>query len=286
MKTQLTVLSLGWGVQSWTLAAMSALGALPPIDYAIHADTTWERDATYKFAEQWTPWLEEHGVRVITVQAKHAHELIRKGAKSGQEYILMPAFMQDDLTGERGVVRRQCTGDWKIDPQDKRVNAILRELGIKKSAGVVEKWLGISMDEWRRAKDSKLDHVTHRYPLLEKRMTRMDCVTWLRQNDIAVPAKSACVFCPYNNRRSWQELKRAGGRDWETAVQADAAIRNVRSGELKHITRGGTLYLHASCKPLTEAVQIPEDHGMHQGNLFDRVEDDDAVTCDSGYCFL
>jgi len=40
----LRVLSLGWGVQSWTLAAMIALKELPPIDYAIHADTTHPRD--------------------------------------------------------------------------------------------------------------------------------------------------------------------------------------------------------------------------------------------------
>lgn len=35
----LKVLSLGWGVQSWTLAAMVALKELPPVDYAVHADT-------------------------------------------------------------------------------------------------------------------------------------------------------------------------------------------------------------------------------------------------------
>ena len=36
----LKILSLGWGVQSWTLAAMAALGEIPMPDYAVHADTT------------------------------------------------------------------------------------------------------------------------------------------------------------------------------------------------------------------------------------------------------
>lgn len=36
----LRVISLGWGVQSWSLAAMAALGEIPRVDYAIHADTT------------------------------------------------------------------------------------------------------------------------------------------------------------------------------------------------------------------------------------------------------
>jgi hypothetical protein len=70
----LRILSLGWGVQSWTLAAMAALrdcgcalcrrwgvDKLPALDYAIHADTTWEREITYQFAEEQTPWLEAHG---------------------------------------------------------------------------------------------------------------------------------------------------------------------------------------------------------------------------------
>ena len=46
----LRVISLGWGVQSWTLAAMVALRELPMVDYAIHADTGHERDGTYRHA--------------------------------------------------------------------------------------------------------------------------------------------------------------------------------------------------------------------------------------------
>ena len=64
---KLKVISLGWGVQSWVLAAMSALGELPKVDYAIHSDTQWEYEGTYKFAKEWTPWLEERGVKVATV---------------------------------------------------------------------------------------------------------------------------------------------------------------------------------------------------------------------------
>ena len=45
-------ISLGWGVQSFTMAAMVALEELEPIDFAIHADTTHERVGTYQFAER------------------------------------------------------------------------------------------------------------------------------------------------------------------------------------------------------------------------------------------
>jgi len=57
------IISLGWGVQSWTLAAMAALGEIEA-DVAIHADTTWEKAATYAFRQQWEPWLQERGLRV------------------------------------------------------------------------------------------------------------------------------------------------------------------------------------------------------------------------------
>lgn len=61
------IISLGWGIQSFTLAAMSALGEIEKVDLAINADTTHERQATYEFAKRWTPWLQEHGLNVVTV---------------------------------------------------------------------------------------------------------------------------------------------------------------------------------------------------------------------------
>ena len=91
------IISLGWGVQSWTLAAMVALGELPPVDFAIHSDTTWERASTYEFARQWTPWLEERGVKVVTVSDKEAAQLVLRGRSipayaegAGQARVISP----------------------------------------------------------------------------------------------------------------------------------------------------------------------------------------------------
>ena len=68
----LRILSLGWGVQSFTLAAMAALGEIDPIDYAVHADTTHEAEGTYSHAATWTPWLEERGVKVGARSRTHS----------------------------------------------------------------------------------------------------------------------------------------------------------------------------------------------------------------------
>jgi len=47
----LTVISLGAGVQSTTMALMSAVGELPPVDCSIFADTKNESEAVYSYLE-------------------------------------------------------------------------------------------------------------------------------------------------------------------------------------------------------------------------------------------
>ena len=110
MNQPLRILSLGWGVQSWTLAAMVALGELEPIDYAIHADTTHEAAHTYAHAHKWTPWLLERGVQVVTVKGNRT-DVVREDWSNS---VLIPAFTM--MGGKRGQIRRQCTHDWKIMP--------------------------------------------------------------------------------------------------------------------------------------------------------------------------
>ena len=113
---QLTYLSLGWRVQSWTIAGMIALGELPPIDVAIHSDTGYEHLDTYRHAEAWTPWLQEHGLTVTTVQPEN-NDVIRTW---GQGTVQIPAMTLHKSTGSHGQVARQCTRYWKITPSRER----------------------------------------------------------------------------------------------------------------------------------------------------------------------
>ena len=227
------VISLGWGVQSFTLAAMSALGELDPVDVAIHADTTHESVLTYQFAARWTPWLEERGVRVVTVKETNAPRVLTD--RPGGE-IFIPAFT-DTPSASGGMLRRQCTRRWKVAP-------MRRWLQANRGGAVVEQWLGISLDEVQRMKDSDVKYVAHRYPLIDMRMTRGDCALWLERNGIEVPPKSACTFCPYHSTAEWRRVK-ASPEDWEKAVAVDEAIRGVRPPY--------DLYLHPSRSPLVDA---------------------------------
>lgn len=246
------VLNLGWGIQSFTLAAMVALGELEPIDAAIHADTTHEREATYRFAEKWQPWLIEHGVKVITVKSDRVDAVYTNKTT-------IPAFTATD-SHAWGMLNRQCTGDWKIYP-------IRRWLQENRNGEPIEQWLGISLDEAERMKPSNVKYITHRWPLIEKRMSRNDCIAWLQRHDLEVPVKSACVFCPFHNRSAWYEMKRENGADWRKAVEVDETIRKVRPPF--------DLFVHSDRIPLVD-IRSPQDNG--QMEMF-------SEEC-SGFCFV
>jgi len=286
----LRVISLGWGVQSWALAAMSALGYLPGVTWAIHSDTGYERSDTYAFAAKWTPWLRDHGVPVYTVQASE------RARSMDLPYTLMPLYMlnagESDVEGGRGQFRRQCTERWKIRPQQTWLRDELDRLTVGAYPGAVEMLLGITLDEWQRMKPSRTGYIRNVYPfintaenevgrLLERpmmpdglRWTRQHVIEWLHDHDLEVPVKSSCVQCPYHSRASWRELRDSGNGDWHKALEIDEKIRDLRAAD------GYQSYLTPQCVPLSEMdLSTPEDAG--QLTLWPNETDE----C-SGGCFL
>ena len=240
-------ISLGWGVQSFTLAAMSALGDLEPVDMAIHADTTHESKLTYEFAARWTPWLEERGVRVVTVHPSYTGVTVDRNG--GETWL--PAFTDTPSTNG-GMLRRQCTNRWKVQP-------LRRWLQANRNGQQVEQWLGISLDEFQRMKDSDVKYCVNRWPLIERRMTRLDCITWLDRHGIEIPPKSACTFCPFHSTAEWRRIKQTP-EDWQKAVSVDEAIRKVRPPY--------DLYVHPSRIPLVD-VDLRSEQDKGQLSLWD-----------------
>ncbi len=222
------VISLGWGVQSFALAAMSALGDLPPVDAALHADTGHERSETYDFAKRWTPWLKERGVKVVTVQG--GRPIMGTGAPS---YTSIPAFATYDDGRPSGMLRRQCTYDWKIAP-------MRRWLQKRRKKKTVEQWIGITLDEVQRMKPSDVKYQQNRYPFIEdldRPWTRHMVMRWLRDNDLEIPVKSSCVFCPFHDRATWREIKVHSPIDWRKAVRVDDDIRERRPGYICYLIK-------------------------------------------------
>jgi hypothetical protein len=257
---EMKVLSLGWGVQSFTLAAMSALGDVERVDFAIHANTLHESQLTYDFISRWSPWFEEHNLQVFTV--KNPMGVLEILKKPGQTHV---PFFTLDQKGNAGQLNRSCTQRWKIAPMRRAIRAYLASQGtVNPKPGAVEQWIGISLDEFQRMRTSDVKYITNRWPLIEKKMTRHDCENWLIDHGLEVPPKSACTFCPFHSTAEWQRIKN-NKQDWNEAVMVDRAFRHVRSGVPR---KPVDVFVHPARKPLEE-VDLRTENEKGQMSLWD-----------------
>ena len=237
---ELTVLSLSWGVQSFTLAAMAALGDLPKPDLALNVATGWERTPTQHFAAAFTPWLEAHGIPVHVTTPAPSCRLIPPNANAHP-----PFYCIDDVTGHKGQILRKCTYRFKVKAQRKWVNEERRKRRIVRIAGVVEQWIGFSTDETHRVRPFSVKYIVPRWPLIELGMSRDDCIDYLHDHHLPIPLKSSCIICPLRPQADWAEIHNWPA-DWERAVEFDNRIR--------HALTGLQLYIHNTCTPLSEIV--------------------------------
>ena len=252
----LRVISLGAGVQSTTMALMAAHGEITPMpDCAIFADTQWEPCKVYVHLD----WLEKQlpfPVHRVTAGSIVDH-IERNSNYSGQRFASFPWF-----TANGGMVRRQCTREFKVDPVAKKVRELLsyrpRQRIPTKSA---EMWIGISMDEAIRMKPSRNNWQVNRWPLVEKEISRRHCLAWMHEHGYPTPPKSSCIGCPYHSDDYWRKMKQVSPKEWDEACRVDTILRNG-GHKMKY-----QQFMHRSLVPLSDAdLSTLEDHG--QLNLF------------------
>ena len=262
------ILSLGAGVQSTTVLLMSCLDYLPRIDHAIFADTGWEPPAVYKHLEWLEQYVETVGIPVHRVfkgniRDDQRHAVIRGKKAAGQRYASMPLYVKVNGQAREGMIRRQCTREYKIEPIQKK----LRELvGLKprqrKIDIQVDQWFGISADEAGRMRESKYSWISFCYPLIDfsPPMTRRDCLKWMAAHGFPEPPRSACIGCPFHNDHEWRQMRDRDPESWADAISFDRLIRHRDMME-------GEAYLHRSLVPLDQVdLRTAEDRG--QENLW------------------
>jgi hypothetical protein len=275
----LRVLNLGAGVQSTTLYLWALDGHLQ-IDRAIFADTGDEPEAVYRHLD----FLKSLGGPEIEVVKPFATSLSdnlihgimpEEGAENLPEFvrkantvISIPTFLSDDSRG--GMGRRQCTGEFKIKPIERRI----RELcglapGQRSKESVSVQIMGLSFDEPKRVVNVKsrfqsVAWTAAEFPLFDEFMTRADCVAYLEKRlpEYTVP-RSACVFCPYHSDAEWRRVKSVRP-DWEKVVAVDRALRDPASvcfSQMENVQ-----YLHRSRKPIEE-VEFVDKPQSRQSSL-------------------
>ena len=284
-KPELITLSLGGGVQSSTITEMIIEGDLPRPDLIIFADTGNEPDHVYRQLDQLDSGLKLIGSKIEYVTAG---DMVADIYKNGR-FAAIPLFVLQNIPIEgygikavktkRGRQKRQCTREYKITPIERRIRLELLDRGLARqqkdgriyiNAGVmVESWLGISTDEAERIKPSRTKWIEHRYPLIDLRMSRRDCINWLDDHGRPVPNKSSCKICPYHDDRYYAEM------DLNELAEVVEFDRDLRNGRLRLSENMNVqLFLHQRCIPLDQIDFNGKDNGQLTFNF-----------CDAGYCW-
>lgn len=241
----LRVLSLGAGVQSTTLALMSARGDLPRLDGAIFADTGSEPAAVYLHLD----WLETQLPFPVYRVSRPGPSLARLAIDVATKPIKRTASPPWYTKAPNGMLPRQCSSEFKRDVIARKVRDLLG-LGPRQRAPkgkLVEQWLGISRDEMQRMKDARQAFVSNVFPLIGLGFNRRDCLRWLAERQYPRPPKSACIFCPYHTGEQWRDMRDNAPEDWAAACAFDEAIRPGFFG------MEGQAFVHRQMVPLAEA---------------------------------
>jgi hypothetical protein len=251
------LLSLGAGVQSSTIALMIARGELEPIDAAIFADTQWEPRAVY----DWLDWLETQlPFPVYRVTVGSLRESIEaKQTEGGKRFVSVPWFTVNP-DGKHGMGRRQCTSEFKLKPmlhEKRRLLGLLPGQRAPRGEILCETWIGISIDEVFRVKNSDEAWNVNRWPLIERRMSRGDCLAWMQRNGYPQPPKSSCIGCPFHGNRQWREIK-ADPMAWADVLAVDEMIRDPARGMYSR------QYMHVERIPIADV----ELDGGRQDDMF------------------
>lgn len=250
------MISLGAGVQSSTMALMAAAGEITPMPTAcVFADTGDEPDAVYEWLKYLEPLLPFELIRVQKGRLSDYLTTPYKSKKNNKWTVAgFPAFVLNQ-DGSQGIMSRQCTSDFKVYPIDRVLTRLMRTHKTK----TCFKWLGISLDEIYRIKPARRNSVKHRWPLVEARMNRNDCLRWLEAHGHPKPPRSACIYCPYRGNDEWRAL---------TPSEFTRAVEFEKKMQAAHA--GGSLiaipYLHRSMVPLDE-VDFSTDIERGQGLL-------------------
>lgn len=281
MTTEYHILSLGAGVQSTMLALLShrqdAPKYVPKFDCAIFADTQEEPADVYRHLEWLTAEVASSFPVIIATAGKLGDDLIF-GKCVTSRFASIPAYTTTIPGEPQGIVRRQCSREYKVEVVDRAVKQNV--LGLKPrqrvpKCVVVHQYVGLSAEEGRRihgrngrpgvkARIESNPWQRAHFPLSDMFLARKQILAWLEDKVPHQTPRSACTFCPYHSDKEWQNIKDSDPEAWARALEVDEALRQDA-----YAARGldQKLYLHKSCLPLKDVVLRPQEENDAQGEL-------------------
>jgi len=244
-----TYLSLGAGVQSSALLVLGCTDErVPKPDAAVFADTGDEPSWVYDYLKVLTEWAKPYGVEVVIAKKGVLSDWVMDRHDNGKRFVSIPVFTNNS-DGSKGMLRRQCTREFKVEPITKKVRELLGYQPRQRVREKVRCMLGISLDEIQRMKESQQRWITNTFPLVDLAIKREHCFKIIADVGLPKPEKSACVYCPYHSDTFWQWMKNEHPIEFSKAVKFDEGVRDMKMRGVEH-----PAYVHRSCVPLSEAV--------------------------------
>lgn len=215
-------INYGGGVNSTAILAMLCAGKFPDYEEPLiaFADTGAERPKTYEYLQYIKPIVQEYGYEIRIVQSSEGSLL--------------------DYCKEKAILPmrhlRWCTDRWKRKPLD--------DLRDGREYNIV---IGIDAGEAHRA-NRWLNDPFARFPLIQKRMDRVDCIDTIKDMGWHVPVKSGCWFCPYEHMDAFKELK----QDYPELFDSLCEMEQKTLVRLKDMRQKGW---YDAKRPLKKAVE-------------------------------
>jgi hypothetical protein len=256
------IFSFGGGVQSNAVMVLQAQGKVNYDKFIFsNVGDDSENPKTLQYINQITlPYCKEHGIEFVELHRKIKGNIVTvlENCVGKNIDIPIPAYMKGC-----GPMRRECTYHWKVE----LIVRYLKQSGASKT-NKASVGIGISVDEWKRMKESRVEWVINDFPLIEQQITRQECIRIIADAGLPRPPKSSCWFCPYKKLSTWRVMQAEEPELFNKAVALEKIISSKWTSRRKD-----NIYLTSTNKPLDIAI------GLNQ-TLF---EED---TCESGYCMI
>jgi len=178
------IISFGGGINSIAMVIM--LYEQNEIYPCVFADTLAEHPETYCYMDYFEKeFMSKYGQKIIRLSPINSKFHYPYARRSLEGYLLEKKRVPATFGGYRA-----CTTGWKREP-------------IQRFSKGKKQLIAFAFDEQYRAKD-----LSHGYPLIDRKITRQECIRIIREAKLFVPPKSSCFFCSFQRIAQWEELYR------------------------------------------------------------------------------
>jgi hypothetical protein len=319
----INVLSWGGGTQSTALMLKmldkeikDETGKIIIPHYIIFSDTGDESSMTYAQIYKVQKYVKDtYDVDIIIVKKnkflktdQEIIDMVKKGDMDGRRYrsseysdlyqnqVLFYRGVLDKadivphwIINEKGEVGklmgRQCTVVYKITEIIKEIRKREGLLRFSAKQHQINMFIGFTIDEISRVKPSPQSYIVNKFPLVDLRLSKQECIDYVIRKLGFKPVSSVCNMCYANDFKRVYNIFKNDPDSWNKLLVLDDAMANKPKG---HRVRGDVYMFHwqiklqKRLKDIDMEAQNTERNKYHQISIFEMEEE---MACMGG-CFL